>query len=267
MKKLFSLVVAALLVLSAQAAVQPLQFQDQFAYSEGNLFTVASGVWDAAGNAGSEIAVSTAAALTASAGLTNAAGKGVRWASSGTARRAGVQFTAVTNADNNTVYISFLLSIQVPPSSGSKLIAFLESSSSSTTSPQLGIFADSTSRVGVGKKATSPAVLSSSLGTGTHSVVARYTFLASGNDQVDLWVDPSAATFGASTAPGSLGSTSGSSDPSSLSYFQISTPSGAGPVLYLDEVRIGTTWAQVTPSSGTCHRNRQARRASSRTPD
>lgn len=230
-----------------EAAVQALPFYDPFEYPEGNLYSVATGVWDAGGSAGPEIAVAQAAALTAPAGLAPASGKGVRWAPSGTARRAVVQFAAVTNADNNTVYVSFLLNIQTPPSSGTRLIAYLESSTSSTTSPQLGIFVDSSSRVGIGKKTTTPAVLSGSLGAGSHLVVVRYTFVASGNDQVDLWVDPPANTYGAGMPPTPLGSTTGSSDPSSIGYFHIYTPSGAGPVLYIDEVRIGTSWAEVTP--------------------
>ena len=41
------------------------------------LFTVAAGVWDAAGNTGSEITVSNSAALSAISGLKAAAGKGV----------------------------------------------------------------------------------------------------------------------------------------------------------------------------------------------
>jgi pectate disaccharide-lyase len=234
----------------AGAAVQTLPFTDAFTYPEGNLYAVATGVWDAGGNTGSEITVASAVALTAPAGLAAASGKGVRWAPSGTARRAAVQFTSVPNTDNNTVYASFLLSIQTAPSSGVKLIGYLENSTSSTTSPQLGIFVDSSSRVGIGKKATSPAVYSSALGTSTHLVVVRYTFLASGNDQADLWVDPASSSYGAASPPASHGSTTGSSDPGALAYFQINTPSGTGPLLYLDEVRIATNWAGVTPTNG-----------------
>jgi hypothetical protein len=242
--------VAALMALNIHAAVQTLPFTDHFAYSDGNLFAVAAGVWDAAGNTGVEITCSNAAALTAPAGLVASSGKGVRWSPSGTARRAAVQFSTVSNTDQNTVYASFLINVLTPPSSGSKLIGFLENSTSSTTSPQLGIFVDSSSRIGIAKKGTSPVVLSGALGVGAHFVVVRYTFLASGNDQADLWVDPSSATFGAGSAPASLGSTTGSSDPIALSFFQINTPSGTGPLFYLDEVRISTNWADVTPSSG-----------------
>src|SRR5206468_2483656 len=125
------------------------------------------------------------AALTAPSGLLASSAKGVHWASSGTARRAGVQFTAIST---NSIYVSFLVNVQVAPS-GPKLMAFLESSSSSTTSPQLGIFVDAGPKIGIGKKASSPTVESATLAAGTHFVVVRYTFVTGGNDTADLWVD------------------------------------------------------------------------------
>jgi pectate lyase len=102
--------------------------------------------------------------------------------------------------------------------------------------------------IGIGKKATSPAV-TASIGAGTHLIVVRYTFLA-GDDRADLWVDPSSADYGAATPPASVGSTTGASDPAAIQYFAINATSGSGPVLFLDEVRIGTSWAEVTPAEG-----------------
>jgi len=182
--------------LTAHATVQSLPFTDHFAYSEGDLFSVASGVWGAGGGAGPEFTVSTNAALTSPSGFAASLGKGVLWQPSSTARRNLVQFSFVASGE---VYASFLISIQTAPSSGSRCFAYLENTTSSTTSPQLGIFVDGTSSIGVGKKATVPAVTSSPLSAGTHLVVVRYTFL-SGNDQGDLWVDPSSSDYGATNA-------------------------------------------------------------------
>ncbi len=238
---LFALILPAASIVSAAQ----LPFSDSFTNADGNLYTVAPGIWDAAGNTGPELTVGSSSALSAPSGLLAASAKGVHWASSGTARRAGVLFNPVTT---NSVYVSFLVDVQVAPSAA-KLMAFLENSSSSTTSPQLGIFVDAGPKIGIGKKASSPAIESSPLSAGAHFIVVRYTFL-SGNDQADLWVDPSPSTFGATNPPGSLASTTGASDPAAISYFQINCPSGAGPVLNLDEVRIGTSWADVTPPSG-----------------
>jgi hypothetical protein len=175
--KLFSAALGLLLFVSNSfGSVQNLPFADPFSYAEGNLFAVATGIWDSAGNTGSELSVATASTLSAPAGLVAASGKGVRWSPSGIARRAAVQFAAVPNTDQNAIYVSFLLNIQTPPSSGAKLIAYLESSSSSTTSPQLGIFVDSSSRCGIGKKVSAAAVNSQALAAGTHFVVVRYLF-------------------------------------------------------------------------------------------
>jgi hypothetical protein len=237
----FSILLLCLIPFSLRSA-QSLPFSDAFTNADGNLYTVASGVWDGAGNGGPELTISSGAALSSPSGLLAASAKGVHWAPSGTARRAGVLFNAVTTS---SVYVSFLVDVQVAPSAA-KLMAFLENSSSSTTSPQLGIYVNAGPKIGIGKKASSPAVESGPLSPGSHLVVVRYSFLT-GNDQADLWVDPSASTLGAANPPGSIGATTGASDPAGISYFQINCPSGAGPSLNLDEVRIGTSWADVTP--------------------
>jgi pectate lyase len=233
------------LTFSTHATVQTLPFTDHFPYSDGNLYSVATGVWDAGGSAGTEFTVSNSAALTAPTNFAVASAKGVKWQPSGTARRNIVQFTSQSSGE---VYASFLINNATPPGS-SRLIAYLENIAGSTvSSPQLGIFLNG-STLGIGKKATAPAV-TTTLSSGTHLVVVRYTFL-SGDDQADLWLDPPSSTYGATNAPGSLGSTTGSSDPTTIQYFAFNGTSGSGPVVYYDEVRIGTNWADVTPSSGT----------------
>ena len=232
------------LVCGAHATVQTLPFTDHFTYSDGNLYSVAVGVWDAGGSAGTEFTVSNSFALTAPTNFAAASGKGVKWQPSGTARRNIVQFTSQSSGE---IYVSLLLNNVTPPGS-SRLIAYLDNVAGSTvSSPQLGIFLNGTT-LGIGKHASSPAV-ATNLSAGTHLVVVRYTFLA-GDDQVDLWVDPASATYGATNAPSSLGNTTGSSDLATLQYFAFNGTSGSGPVVYYDEVRIGTSWADVTPPSG-----------------
>lgn len=228
----------------AGAAVQSLPFYDAVNYPEGQLYAVGAGFWDAGGNAGNEITVSNAAALLAPAGLINATGKGIRWAPSGTARRSLVQFTPVTGG---TLYASFLVNVGSAPSSA-RLVAYFDSSTSQPSSPQLGLFVGNGS-VGIGKKASSPAA-TVAVGSGTHFIVVRYTFTGTTSDVADLWVDPVNTAFGAANAPAASASTSGGSNPASLPYFGIYAASGAGPTVYIDEVRVGTDWASVTPPSG-----------------
>jgi len=231
------LAVSALILQSAHAIVT-LPFNDSFGYSQGNLFTVGAGVWNAGGSAGPEITVSNSVALTAPAGFAPASGNGVKWSPDGTARRNMFQFASVSSG---ALYASFLLDVQT--NSSTKLLAYFENTTSSITSPQLGLFLGN-GTIGVGKSTTSPGFSTSlSLAT-THLVVIRYTFSA--NAQVDIWVDPSSSDYAAVSAPTPTGGTSGTGN-SALQYFAINSPSGTGPSAFLDEVRVGTTWADVTP--------------------
>ena len=243
MKKILSSIPLLLCAAIANAAVQTLPFNDSLPYSEGQLFTVGAGVWDAGGNAGAEITVSNSAVLIAPAGLTNATGKGIRWSPSGTARRSTMQFTAATNG---TLYASFLINAISAPSTA-RLIAYFDSSTSQPSSPQLGFFVGN-GTFGIGKKSSTPGA-TTPISSGTHFIVVRYNFTGTTSDTVDFWVDPSSSTFG-STPPAVTGNTSGANNVASIPYFGIYAASGSGPTIYLDEVRIGTTWTSVTPASG-----------------
>lgn len=229
----------------AGAAVQTLPFTDHFGYSSGNLYTVGAGVWDSGGSAGSEQFVTSTATLTAPAGLAGASGQGLKWTPSGTARRSMLQFTPATNG---TLYASFLLNVVTAPGSA-KLVAYFDNSTSQPSSPQLGFFVNS-GVVGIAKKGSTPAT-TVPIGSGTHFIALRYTFTGTTTDQVDLWVDPSSATFGADAAPASSGSASGGNNVASIPYLGIYSISGAGPTLYLDELRLATNWAGVTPTNGS----------------
>ena len=136
------------------AAVQSLPFVDHFAYSDGNSFSVASGVWDAGGGAGPEFTVTNGGALTSPSGFAAVSGKGVKWQPSGMARRNIVQFSSQASGE---IYVSFLLNNVTPPGS-SRLIAYLENVAGSTvSSPQLGVFLNG-STLGIGKKTNAPSV-------------------------------------------------------------------------------------------------------------
>lgn len=229
--------------LNAGAAVVGLPFYDPLNYSDGQLYTVGAGVWDAGGNTGPELAVSNAFALTAPTGLTNATGKGMRWLPSGTARRSMIQFTPPTSG---SIYVSFLMNVVSAPGSA-KLVAYLDSSTSQPSSPQLGFFVGG-GTLGIGKKTSTPGA-TTSIGSGTQLIVLRYTITGTTTDTVDFWVNPDSSTFGAGSAPAANGSTSGGNNVASIPYFGIYAASGAGPGIYFDEIRLGTNWAQVTPPS------------------
>lgn len=233
------------LSLSAPGGAVPLPYHDSFAYAEGRLNDVGAPVWFA-GSTGTELSVASAAALSAPEGSPAASGHGLRRAPSGTARRSVLQYTSVPAVEGNTMYASFLLNVQSPPASA-QLIGFLDNNSSSQGAPQAGVFLDAGPRLGIGKKSSAPAfTMATNLATGTHLVVVGYSFQA-GNDRVDVWVDPPAPSYGAGAPPPPLGSATGGSDPASLDYFQLYSSPSAGGVQFIDELRLGTSWADVVP--------------------
>ncbi|MCX7723549.1 MAG: immunoglobulin domain-containing protein, partial [Verrucomicrobiae bacterium] len=248
-KGCFSAAVVALIAVCASTVFAVnLPYYDGFNYAEGRLNDVGAPNWFA-GSTGPELMVTNVAALTAPEGFPAATGKGLRRAPSGTARRSVIQYTSVPAQDGNEMYASFLLYVvSAPPST--QLIGYLDNNSSSQSAPQAGVFITAEPRIGIGKKSSSPGfTMSTNLGPGVHLVVIRYRF-QSGNDRVDLWVDPPATSYGASAPPPSLGYVTGASDPSSLDYFQFYTTPQSGGIQYIDEFRLGRTWADVVPSGG-----------------
>jgi pectate lyase len=234
--------------LATLQAVVPLPYYEPFDYPEGRLNDVGAPQWSA-GSTGFELAVSNSAALTAPDGYPVAQGRGVRRAPSGTARRSVLAFQTVPAEDGREIYASLLLQIVAPPP-GTQLVAFLDNNSTSQSSPQAGLFLTPDGRVGIGKKSSSPGfVTDTPLGPGVHLIVFRYRFQP-GNDRVDLWVDPPASSYEAANPPTSLGFVTGASDPASLDFFQLYTTPQSGGIQFLDELRLGLTWAEAVPSGG-----------------
>jgi hypothetical protein len=84
----------------------------------------------------------------------------------------------------------------------------------------------------------------------TAFVVGSYTFNSGTGDFAQLWINPSPETFGNTTAPPSSLTNTAGSDLSQLASFVLFNRSVAEPAGVLaDELRIGTTWASVTPRS------------------
>ena len=217
-KQFSPLALALLLCPAAQAVTLP--YYDAFNYAEGSLNVVGTPNWAQGSGTSFEIAVSNAAALTAPAGFPAASGKGVRRAPGSSAKRSVLQFTSVPAANGTTLYVSFLLDVQIAPGAA-QIILHVDDGSASVSSPVMGFFVDNGPKVGIGKNSSSAGfTMATNLGAGPHLVVGRYTFQA-GNDKVDLWVDPAVSDYGAVTAPASLGSATNSSDPASIDFCQI----------------------------------------------
>ena len=164
----------------------------------------------------------------------------------------------LTNTPINTgsVYMSFLLNVQVA-STGNRLFSLFSSAitGSPGASTVAGVWVNATTNLMLskGSSSTPGATSATSLTPGTHLIVMRYTYNSGSttDDQMDLWIDPS--SLGGGTIPSSdLVNTAGT-DISTLSSFYIYHPSsGYVPAgLFVDEIRVGTTWAEVTPT-GVC---------------
>ena len=248
-------------VLVLESASATSFFTDQFSYTDGADLGAASGgggaTWTLASGDTSQIQVSAASAQTSPSGYAAAAGLGVVVTPTTSRKQTGVPFNGTTGipvADGNVVYASFLLNVQILPSATMR-VAYMHNSAASQGG--IEVVVSSTGQVGVQKKGSGTTFVSGTPVANTnttHLVVMRYTF-QSGNDEVAVWVDPASTSYGVNPAPTTgafAATTGGGSDMSSaITYFIIDSPGLAGPVFWIDEVRVGTTWADVTPASGS----------------
>ena len=183
---------------------------------------------------------------------------------SNTQRDVGAQYSSITSG---SVYVSFLLKVTTPISTSTyKDIVCLNQATSSfpSTSGKLNVMLNSSGALTINKAVnTIPTVFTggtagvgqtATLGTTTHLVVARYTFsTGSGTDDtVDLWLDPATSTLGAASAPAATvgGVGGGTTDAASLQSATIHINSSGSAFTgewNIDEYRVGTTWAAVTP--------------------
>ena len=112
-----------------------------------------------------------------------------------------------------------------------------------------------------------------SLGTfgQTNFIVMKYAFHSVGGNTVALWVNPASSSFGGSeplATPNDVAEAhpaGGSDATTGLQYFQVRGGTGAtaSGALIMDNVRIGTTWADVTPTCVTAGVSTPANEATS----
>lgn len=234
------------------AAQTTLPFHEPFpdSYPENTLLgagTTAT-LWSAgSGTGGGSAYVSSSAALSY-AGLDIGGGRGLVQPQGGTARNRGVPFTPQTlGAANPTVYASFLLQPKTTPTS-TRLIAYLQSSTSAGT-PSAGVFINTSLQLQVSRNTTTPAASTTSALSlnETYFVVFAYKWNSgTGNDQVALWLNP---TPGSSEPAPIISTTTGGGDVSALAAFFLAVPgSSTGSTNWVDEIRVGLSWADVTPA-------------------
>jgi Secretion system C-terminal sorting domain len=87
----------------------------------------------------------------------------------------------------------------------------------------------------------------------TYLVVVKYNFNGGSNDIATIWVNPS-SLGGSEPSGGTTNSSGTSTSPSTFASVCIRNSSST-PNADIDEIRVGTTWASVTPKSTTWRNN------------
>ncbi len=257
MKNLFGFCLGLMLVNLASAATLP--FYDSFpnSYAEGErLGAGVNGlVWDTGNGPGTGSPTNTAAAKLTYPGLITASdSRGLQLLGTPSSNRdRGITFSPAVPIDvtNPTLYVSFLLNVPAAPTSVRRVAYFRNSTSSGNSSA--GIFLNAANQLQVVKSGTTPTVdTTAALTPGTHLVVLRYKWISatSGDDEVALWLNPGSLGVAEGAAPTPNITTTSGGDVSTLLAFFISHLTTASGTLWLDEVRVATTWAGVTPPDG-----------------
>jgi hypothetical protein len=172
-------------------------------------------------------------------------------------------------------YTSFLLNVQAWPTNVNRPVVLLSSSTTLGGSDEVGFFmsttnwptAGTTNRIYVIKRGTyaymalsniPPAAPSIEAGS-THLVVIRYTFnpAQTNDDELALWVDPGSLAVAEGSVPAPATTTTDGDDITAFSafgLFQQNAATVAGSRMFIDEIRVGTTWADVTPTTAPCNK-------------
>jgi hypothetical protein len=158
-----------------------------------------------------------------------------------------------TNAPMS-LYASFLLNIQTTVNAAStQPYPFFGLTSTgngtSVSAPGAGVFLNSTFQLQLSKNSAtaSPNVTPALAPFNTYLIVLRYKYNPGSNDQVDLWVDP--VGLGGSTAPAPTLTITNNANVASNFFGAVGLyQSGNPPEIFVDEIRVATNWAGVTPA-------------------
>jgi pectate lyase len=170
-------------------------------------------------------------------------------------RNKGAPFTPqVLSSSNRTVYASFLMEIFSPPTSSRLFVALSSTGSGTTPSVSAGVWLDPANHILISKNsnATPTATNYVDVSFGTHLVVLRYKWNPSLNDdEVALWVDPPALGIDEGSVPVPPATTTTGVDVSTIQSIWIvhTTAANLAADLIVDEFRVATNWAGVTPTT------------------
>ncbi len=243
-----SSVISDTVTFTTNSIIQSLPFYDDFNY------TVAQNLTDQTNwqgyNSGDEILV--ASGNLSYTGLIASAGNSVEFDGSGKDVR--IEFSPVSTGD---VFASFIFKVTDQSSmtdvTDGGYFAFFSNPGSYNFKSRVWAHpnpnvASTTYDIGFGNASSTPPVTPMTYNVGDEVfVVVSYTL---GTGETKMWVNPAPADLGGGTAPAvTLTETDGTPE-IELSQFNIRQDStGETPFISFDELRIGTTWADVTPSA------------------
>jgi len=241
MKKIYFLITLLTVALCSRSQ----SLTEDFSYAAGQLIT-ANG-WTAHSGGGTNAITVTAPGLTYAGHPGSGVGNAVTMTTSG--EDDNKAFTAITSG---SAYMSFMVNVSAAQTAGDYFIGLLQSA---TVFP-LRIYAKSDGAAGfffgVSKSNSTPVyeTTSRSFGT-TYFIVANYVFntATTTDDVVNLWVNPA---LGGTEPAGTLANITGTSTDNtsnSAVYLRQGTATSAS-TQQVDAILTGTTWAQVTPTSG-----------------
>ncbi len=228
----------------AQAA---LLFQDGFNYNLGS-FLASNGPWG--GSIGSALSIGAGDLYYTTLRGISPGGTSLLLGP-GTGSVASVNFTniAITSGD---VYCSFLMNVATAPARSSFVAALLPSESTAASQPNdpldfglrsaTGGYILSLGHTGVDSVSTSTALPLNS----THLIVLKYTF---GNyGRVGVYVDPVVGQPEPTPDAATQAGDDDGSDAPNLQVLLLASTGSSGQGAYtIDTLRVGTTWADVTP--------------------
>ena len=257
----FGLALGLVMLQQSVQAVSTLPFYEPFpsTYTEGGQLGAAPTTppWDFGNSASSSSARTMAVAAQGYPGLTTdtAASKGLASRPAGAgAKDRGVSLTL---APGTNLYASFLLNVQTTNLVTTRFFGFSPTSSGNSVSGNgATVFLDTQRHLLIAKNSATPTSTNTySLSTNnTYLVVLRYKYNpgTSSDDSVDLWLNPTSLGNNASVPTPTLTTTNNNDVPAfaSVAYFQNNAVANAGiGSYYIDEIRVSTNWADVTPTN------------------
>jgi hypothetical protein len=252
----FRLLASGLVLLAAGSASAALLLYEPFRYPNGTLLgkNLGTNGWGVGASAGADgLVVTNGAALTYPGLVPGSGSAGLLFAGTPAVDRSvgNTNFPPLTlNSNTPAIYCSFLLSVQAPTTvtPNRMLVSLYCQDSDAGAIAGAGVCIDSANQLYVTKKSNTPDTSPTApLAAGTHLVVLRY--LAKNGDQpASLWVDPPDLGTNENSLPPASATTSAHDNvQGSFRAVYLYQSAGYTGTYYVDEIRAGTTWADVTP--------------------